>query len=119
MSKLPPARASHQLKWKAGGWLLHAYILDNEPVSTRAYFRNPYLNSLGDQLRQNITFKWIRGDLGPIDEPNIDRAFIAEMWTSLIDHGYLGRNGAIMDFYVNRECLYWDKLLRSTKSIEV
>jgi hypothetical protein len=109
MSKIPPHRATaKQSKWHVGGWLVNAYTLDDNATPTHAFFRNAYLNNLGEQLRSNLLFRVLRGEFGSITAPRINRTDIEAVWNSLIEHGYLGRNGAVMTFYVDQEIQFWN-----------
>jgi hypothetical protein len=110
MSKTPPLSARKLAKYKNNGWVTRAIFDDHDYDGLRSglsFLWNPYLRSLGENLRHQMTFLWLRGDFGPIDNPAISRDSVSDIWLSLIDHGYLGHNGAVMTYFLDKETEHW------------
>lgn len=82
-----------------------------------SFIENRYLRQLYDQLHTNVLYSWLRGDLGPIDRPNVSRDYIWNLWSDLNDHGFFSAR-YIKEYYVDREMAFWHKVSPDTVPAE-
>lgn len=82
-----------------------------------SFIENGYLRQLYDQLHTNVLYSWLRGDLGPIDRPNVSRDYIWNLWSDLNDHGFFSAR-YIKEYYVDREMAFWHKVSPDTVPAE-
>jgi len=96
--------------WRTVDFMVEHGLLQR---SESTFFLNsPYLQELYDIVHTNMLFNWLTGDYGYMDTAIVPYDDIKKAWrTAAHDHGYFGRSGAVMEYYVQKEVSFWKKLL--------
>lgn len=103
-------KSSILAKYKRMGWLNDSYT--TAPLGRRdgmVVLRGVELFENEENLRTTLLFEWLRGDLGPIDDPVVTTEHVEDTWMSL--HGNRSFGSAVVRrFFVSKELAFWKDL---------
>lgn len=84
---------------------------------TLGFLNNKYLKQLYEQLHTNVLYSWLRGDLGPIDDPVVSRDYLWNLWRDMNVNGFF-TVAYITEYYVDKEIDFWHRVIPPPNRIE-
>lgn len=69
---------------------------------------SPFMRICEELLRLNLTYKWLKGDFGTIDDFTITRETVEEIYSEIMGFPIVNRDYIIDKIIVGKELKFWD-----------
>lgn len=75
--------------------------------------RNPFIVEMETLLRVNMLFNWLRRDYGEVNDFNVSRLDVEDVWCTLLGPGffpYPHHTTGTLKFYIQKENDFWQEM---------